>query len=97
MYDFIMFLAIARGIAPFMSGSDEGFAILRNYLWGDRRETLAALGLAPGVSRFLNNPENVEAYEASIRRGTLLLDGIVKHEQNYGNTASSSQIETFIP
>lgn len=94
--EFIFFLAVVRGIAPFLTGPDKGFAILHNYLWGERKETLASVGLEAGASRFLNNPENVDAYENSIQQGVLLLDGIVGDGPNYDIAASNDRIESFV-
>ncbi|MFF4775874.1 hypothetical protein [Microtetraspora fusca] len=69
--DYVFFLATVRALASYMEDGDEGFAVIRNYLWGDRY-TLACLCIAPGISRFVD-PQDDE-YKVLIEKADAFFD-----------------------
>ena len=50
LYDFIVFLTVARGSAARLGADGHGLAVIHNYIWGgpDERTTRVALRLGPG-------------------------------------------------
>jgi len=90
----IEFLAVMRGIAPFMAGGDRGFALVHDYLWGHRPVTV--IGLEPGASRFLNNAQSIAHYEQSLRQGIAVLDRIVQEGDSHDSAASTDRIQSFV-
>jgi hypothetical protein len=51
LYDFIVFLTVARGAAARLAPDSHGLAVIHDYIWGgeDGKATRAALRLGPGA------------------------------------------------
>jgi len=61
--DFIVFLALARGVADYLDAADHGYAIVHNYIWGSEEDqgSTAVLEMSPsGESRLLSEAEQPE-------------------------------------
>ena len=48
LYDFLVFLAVARGAAKRLRPDGYGVVVIHNYIWSDEKETRTALRLGPG-------------------------------------------------
>jgi hypothetical protein len=48
LYDFIVFLSVARGAARRLKPDGYGVVVIHNYIWSDEKETRTALRLGPG-------------------------------------------------
>lgn len=59
-FGLLWFLTWARSIAPYLSEMQSGYAVAHNYLWGNRKATLAVLGLGPDQSMLLE-PKDAHA------------------------------------
>ena len=75
--DFIVFLALARGVADYLDGADHGHAIVHNYLWGSEEDqgSTAVLEMLPsGVSRLLPEVEQPEVAASFVPVVDALMD-----------------------
>lgn len=76
--DFIVFLALARGVADYLGPADHGHAIVHNYIWGseEEQETTAALQMLPsGESRLLPDAEQPEVAAIFLPVADALMEG----------------------
>jgi len=76
--DFLVFLALARGVADYLDPADHGHAIVHNYLWGSEEEqgSTAALEMLPsGVSRLLPETEQPAVAAGFLSVVDALMDG----------------------
>ena len=76
--DFIVFLAMARGVADYLEPAGHGHAIVHNYLWGSEEEqgTSAALEMLPlGESRLLSEADQPAVAAAFLPLVDALLEG----------------------
>jgi hypothetical protein len=75
--DFVMFFAAARGLSRYMHDPQSGFALVHNYLWGNRDHTIAMMGLgADGNCYFLDAGEDAPAYQKHLRDAIVVFDDI---------------------
>ncbi|QEI07520.1 hypothetical protein FXN63_18000 [Pigmentiphaga aceris] len=75
--DFIVFLAVARGVADDLDPADHGLAVIHNYLWGGEEEqnTTAAVQMTSGASSLLPKPKQPDAASAFLPIVDALLGG----------------------
>jgi len=75
--DFIVFLALARGVADYLGPADHGHAVVHNYIWGSEEEqqTTAALQMLPsGESRLLPEAEQPDVAAAFLPVAEALME-----------------------
>jgi hypothetical protein len=73
--DITLFFAVARGMADFMQGEEAGFAVMRDYFWGEPPWTVA-LDLAAGRSRFLDPQADAASFERHVGAAVAVFDDI---------------------
>jgi hypothetical protein len=93
--DFVMFFAAARGLSRYMHDPQSGFALVHNYLWGDRDHTIAVMGLgADGHSYFLDAGKDAPAYQKHLRDAIVVFDDIY---QGYARLGQPSIYDPRVP
>lgn len=78
LYDFIVFLTVARGAADFFEADDRGLAVVHDFIWGEdgEGETVAALRLVgKSGSGFMLSDEFGSATDAFEGIAEAMLDG----------------------
>jgi hypothetical protein len=89
--DFVMFFAAARGLSPYMHDPQSGFALVHNYLWGDRDHTIAVMGLgADGHCYFLDAGEDASAYQKHLRDAIVVFDDVYQGYARLGQLSISN-------
>lgn len=77
LYDFVIFFAAARALSHYLHDPQSGFALVHNYLWGNRNHTIAIMGLgAQDHSYFLDPQGDAPACEKHLRDATAVFDDI---------------------
>jgi len=96
--DIVFFFAAARGLAAYLRDPQSGFALVHNYLWGDRRDTLAVMGLgADGYSYFLDAGSDVPAYEQHVHDATAVFKDVYQGYAKLGQLDIFDKITPFDP